>query len=80
MVSSYTKDAKIFPPNSDAVIGSAAISTVSEYLKFGIKEFRDETTALYGNEEYLIEEGTFLWETVRARLLIKKVYNYMEKS
>jgi ketosteroid isomerase-like protein len=60
MVDHYTKDAKIFPPNSNAVIGRAAISAlISEYLKFGIKEFRDETTALYGNEENLIEEGNF---------------------
>ena len=60
MVNSFTEDGKIFPPNSDAVIGRSAIAgLVSQYLKFGIKEFRDETTALYGNEDNLIEEGNY---------------------
>ena len=60
MVNSYTRDAKLFPPNSPAIIGQSAIAAlVSQYLKFGIKEYRDETTALYGNEANLIEEGNY---------------------
>jgi ketosteroid isomerase-like protein len=56
----FTKDAKAFPPNSDVVIGRAAISAVnSQWVNLGIKEFREETTAFYGNEEYLIDEGTY---------------------
>lgn len=60
MVNHYAPDAKIFPPNAAAVVGRPAIAAlVSEYLSFGIKEFRDSTTDLYGNEDNLIEEGTF---------------------
>jgi len=56
----FTKDAKAFPPNSDVVIGRAAIAVVnSQWVNFGIKEFREETTAFYGNEDYLIDEGTY---------------------
>ncbi len=75
MVNSYTKDGKIFPPNADAVIGRAAIAIlVSQYLKFGIKEFRDETTALYGNEENLIEEGTFFMGDGKGKTIDKGKY------
>ena len=46
----FTKDAKVFPPNSDVVIGRAAISVLnSQWVNFGIKEFREETIAFYGN-------------------------------
>src|SRR5437867_11722472 len=48
LVNIYTQDAKVFPPNSDAVIGRPAIAVItSQYLKFDIKEFREETTAFY---------------------------------
>jgi ketosteroid isomerase-like protein len=56
-----TQDARSFPPNADAAIGRAAIAALtSEYLKLGIKEFREETTALYGNEDYVIDEGNYV--------------------
>lgn len=56
----FTRDAKIFLPNADIVTGSAAIAELNrEYVKLGITEFREETTALYGNEDYLIEEGKY---------------------
>jgi ketosteroid isomerase-like protein len=56
----FTRDGKAFPPNSDAVIGRSAIAAVnSQYVQFGIKEFREETTAFYGNEDFLIDEGTY---------------------
>ncbi len=62
MVNIYTQDAKVFPPNSDAVIGRPAIEVLtSQYLKFDIKEFREETTAFYGNEDYLIDEGNYIF-------------------
>ncbi len=60
VISHYTTDGKIFAPNADAVVGHAAMGPlVSEYLKAGIKEFTDQTTALYGTEAALIEEGTY---------------------
>ena len=56
----FTKDAKVFPPNSDVVTGRAAIAALnSQWVNFGIKEFREETTAFYGNEDYLIDEGNY---------------------
>ena len=60
MVNYYTQDAKIFPPNSEPVIGQPAISDLtSQYMKFPITEFSEKTTAFYGNEDYLIDEGNY---------------------
>ena len=56
----FTQDAKAFPPNSDVVTGRSAIAAVnSQWVNFDIKEFREETTAFYGNEDYLIDEGNY---------------------
>ncbi|WP_462222061.1 YybH family protein [Ferruginibacter sp.] len=56
----FTEDARSFPPNADAVVGRAAIATLTaEYIKFGVKEFREETTAIYGYADYLIDEGNY---------------------
>ena len=75
LVNHYTQDGKLFPPNSEAVVGRAAISVViSEYLKFGIKEFHDETTALYGNEENLIEEGNYFMGDGKGNTIDKGKY------
>ena len=75
VVNNYTKDAKLFPPNSDAVVSKDSIGlVVSEYLKYGIKEFRDETTALYGNETNLIEEGKFFMGDGKGNTIDKGKY------
>src|SRR4030095_12535306 len=75
MVNNYTHDGKIFPPNSDEIIGQPAIATlVSQYLKFGIKEFRDEITALYGNEDNLIEEGNYFMGDGKGNTIDKGKY------
>lgn len=56
----FTQDGKAFPPNSDAVTGRSAIAAGnSQWVNFDIKEFREETTAFYGNEDYLIDEGNY---------------------
>lgn len=56
----FTQDANVFAPNADVVVGRAAIAALNlEYINFGIKEFREETTALYGNEECLVNEGSY---------------------
>jgi ketosteroid isomerase-like protein len=55
-----TLDAKSFPPNTDAVIGRRAIAALNaEWVGFDIREFREESIGFYGNEEYLIDEGTY---------------------
>lgn len=71
----YTQDAKVFPPNSDAVIGRPAIAVIiSQYLKFDIKEFREETTAFYGNEDYLIDEGNYFMRYGKDNTIEKGKY------
>lgn len=61
MVDIFTQDARVLPPNADPVIGRPAIeAATSQYLTFGITEFREETTAFYGNEDLLIDEGTYV--------------------
>ena len=43
------------------MIGRTAIAKLNtEFLKAGIIEFKEETTALYGNESLLVDEGTYL--------------------
>jgi ketosteroid isomerase-like protein len=60
MVNYFTTDARIFPPNADAVIGLAAIAELTSlYMDYEISDFREETTSFYGNEEYLIDEGNY---------------------
>lgn len=57
---SFTKDAKVFPPNSDVVIGRPAISQLnSDWVNYGIYEFKEESSSFYGNEDFLIDEGTY---------------------
>jgi ketosteroid isomerase-like protein len=56
----FSEDARIFLPNAELVTGSADIAELnSQYIEYGITEFREETTTLYGNEQYLIEEGLY---------------------
>lgn len=75
VINAYTEDGKIFPPNSDAVIGRAAIAgMISQYLKYGIKKFHDSTTALYGNEDNLIEEGTYFMGDDKGNTMDKGKY------
>ncbi|MDX1701745.1 MAG: nuclear transport factor 2 family protein [Melioribacteraceae bacterium] len=69
----FTQDAKVFPPNSDVVIGRSAIAELnSEWVNYGIKEFSEETTSFYGCEDYVIDEGTFF--------LIYGKYNTVDKG
>ncbi len=75
MVDCYAKDGKLFPPNTGVAIGRTAIGTlVSEYMKFGIKEFRDEITALYGNDDNLIEEGNYFMGDGKGNTIDKGKY------
>ncbi len=57
---SFCQDAKVFPPNSEIVTGINAISKLnSDWVNYGIYKFIEETTSFYGNEDYLIDEGTY---------------------
>jgi ketosteroid isomerase-like protein len=75
LVNIFTQDAKVFAPNSDVVIGRPAIAVVnSQYLKLDIKEFREETTAFYGNEDYLIDEGSYYFRYGKDNTIDKGKY------
>lgn len=57
----FTGDAKCLPPGSDPVIGRDAISNLTRlYLEGGVSEFREITTDFYGNEDLLIDQGTYV--------------------
>ena len=57
----FTEDAKSLPPESEPVIGRAAISKLTaDYIAFGVAEFSEETTDFYGNEELLIDQGNYV--------------------
>lgn len=61
MVNIFTSDARVLPPNAEPVIGKRAIEILTaQYLTYGITEFREETTAFYGNQDMLIDEGTYV--------------------
>ncbi|MFT6868123.1 MAG: ketosteroid isomerase-like protein [Cyclobacteriaceae bacterium] len=56
----FTSDARVFPPNSEIVSGIAAISQLnSDWVKYGIYEFKETSSSLYGTKDYLIDEGTY---------------------
>jgi ketosteroid isomerase-like protein len=58
--SCFTSDARVFPPNSDIASGIAAISQLnSDWVNYGIYEFKETSTFLYGTKDYLIDEGTY---------------------
>ena len=57
----FTVDAKCLPPGADPVIGRDAISKLTkEYLEYGVSEFSETTTDFYGNEDLLIDQGTYV--------------------
>lgn len=57
----FTRDARSFPPGGEAVSGAAALHQFTvEYINAGVTEFREETTAFYGNEDLLVDEGTYV--------------------
>ena len=57
----FTRDAKSFPPGADAAVGLAAIHELTaEYLKAGVSEFREDTTDFYGNQDLLVDAGTYV--------------------
>jgi ketosteroid isomerase-like protein len=81
LVNAYTTDARLFPPNAGVVSGQAALaSLISQYLKYGIKEFQDSTTAVYGNEEYVVEEGNLFMGDAMGNTIDKGKYVVVWKN
>lgn len=59
--SMFAPDAKSYPPGADAVSGLPALHAFTvAYLEAGLTEFREETTDFYGNEEYVVDAGTYV--------------------
>ncbi len=57
----FTRDARSFPPGAGAAVGLAAIHELTaEYLKAGVSEFREDTTDFYGNQDLLVDAGTYV--------------------
>jgi ketosteroid isomerase-like protein len=70
MLYHFCKDGKIFPPNAAPVEGQVAIAAfISNVMKYGIKQYKDETTALYGNGDNLVEEGKYVMGDNKGNLL-----------
>jgi ketosteroid isomerase-like protein len=60
LIDYFTPDARVLGPNAKAVVGQAAIAELNaQYVGYGIKEFTETTTNFYGDENYLIDEGTY---------------------
>lgn len=56
----YAPDARVFAPNTPPVEGRAAIARMNdEYVSFGITEAEETTTRIYGNAEYVVDEGNY---------------------
>jgi ketosteroid isomerase-like protein len=56
----FTKDARSFPPNAEAVVGRKAIAQLNaDWVNFGIYEAKEISTSFYGTKDYLIDEGTY---------------------
>jgi ketosteroid isomerase-like protein len=66
--SCFTSDARVFPPNAPKVSGIADIAQLNtEWVNYGIYEFKDSSTAFYGTNDYLIDEGTYYMTYGEAR-------------
>ena len=56
----FTAGATIYPPNAEAVTGLAAIAQLNwDWVNYGIHEFDEVSGKIYGNGEYIIDEGTY---------------------
>ncbi len=57
----FLPDARSYPPGAPAAIGIDAIHALTvDFLTAGITEFREETTAFYGNAEQIVDEGIYV--------------------
>ena len=59
IASHYGPDAKILLSNSEPVSGKDILSTWGGTIRSGLTDWKFVTTDLEGNEDYLIETGTF---------------------
>ncbi len=56
----YTSDAKIMGPNMPSVTGrDGIVGFASEFSRMGLKDFKLNIVDIWGNEDMVIEEGTY---------------------
>ena len=56
----YTSDAKIMGPNMPAVTGrDGIVGFAGEFSRMGVKDFKLNVVEIWGNEDMVIEEGTY---------------------
>ena len=56
----FTQDARSLPPGGEPVVGLPAIHALTEdYLKAGISEFTETTTAFDGDDNLLVDQGDY---------------------
>jgi len=71
----YSDDARLLFPGAEKVSGKSEISKIiGSYAKNPMKEFKTETVAVSGNEENLIEEGTYFIGDGKGNVLDKGKY------
>ena len=57
----FTGDATCMPPGAEPLIGRAAIHDLTvAYVAGGVTEFRMDTLRCYGNEELVVDQGTYV--------------------
>lgn len=57
----FTSDATCMPPGAEPLIGRAAIHDLTvAYVAGGVKAFRMDALSCYGNEELVVEQGTYV--------------------
>jgi ketosteroid isomerase-like protein len=72
---SFTEDAKVFPPNSEIVSGRSAIAQLNfNWVNYGVYQFKEESISFYGNEDLLIDEGTYFLVYGNERTIDKGKY------
>lgn len=60
LVEIFTPDARVYAPNVAVVTGRAAIARVNtEWLAYGITEFREQSTAFRSSGHCVVDEGTY---------------------
>ena len=56
----FAPDARIYPPNADKIVTADQIADINaQYVEYGIYEFTETSTNMYGGPEIIVDEGTY---------------------
>lgn len=71
----YTSDAKIMGPNMPSVSGrDGIVGFAGEFSRMGLKDFNLNVVDIWGNEEMVIEEGTYTMNDDKGKSVDKGKY------